>query len=118
MRCLSDSIFLELPARLVRRLLDLCRLSPDELQPGRRLDHGLSQGELAASIGVSRESVNKLLAGWKKDGWIDAGRGYVTVLRPSPLMRHASISFACVPTAGSVAARDASRTIARSQFPL
>jgi DNA-binding FadR family transcriptional regulator len=45
----------------------------------------ISQEELASFLGVSRQVVNQYLQGWKGRGWINLGRGSVTVLNEDAL---------------------------------
>ena len=45
----------------------------------------ISQEELANFLGVSRQVVNQYLQGWKARGWVDIGRGSVTVLDQAAL---------------------------------
>jgi CRP-like cAMP-binding protein len=40
----------------------------------------VTQGELASALAVSRESVNKQLNFFQREGWIALGRGWVRVL--------------------------------------
>lgn len=77
--------FLDVPSRLYRRLLDLGRYDSRREGNGVRIQHGLSQRELADSIGASREALNKVLGEWKRAGLVDGGRGYIVVLDASAL---------------------------------
>jgi len=45
----------------------------------------LSQEELAASLGVTRQSIHRILKEWQKDSWISIGYGDVDVLKPERL---------------------------------
>jgi CRP-like cAMP-binding protein len=73
----EDAALLDAPARLAKRLLSLGQFH------GQRTGHGItlriSQEDLASFLGVSRQVVNQYLQGWKGRGWIDLGRGVVTV---------------------------------------
>jgi CRP-like cAMP-binding protein len=82
--CLALS-FLELPSRFYARLLYLSRIDSRRESDGIRINHGLSQKELAGSIGVSRESLNRLLGEWKSAGFIQYGRGFILVCDPAAL---------------------------------
>ena len=57
--------------------------SAQRLRAGQRLRDGftlrLSQEELGSFLGVSRQVVNQYLQEWKGRGWVDLGRGAVTV---------------------------------------
>ena len=62
----EDTVFLALPMRLSRMLQDLAELFGRDDPNGVRIEHGLSQQELAESVGSSREAVNRLLSGWQQ----------------------------------------------------
>lgn len=81
---LADFAFLDLNQRLAKRLLDLAIVQQD----GRDLSGaqiGITQAELASMLGVSRESVNKQLNQFARDGWIALRRGVITLKRPDSL---------------------------------
>ena len=83
---LSLSIrFLDLPSRFYQRLLYLSRYDSIQDGNGVRIHHGLSQQELADSIGATREALNKLISEWKRSGLLDYGRGYIVVSDPAAL---------------------------------
>lgn len=67
------------PGRFHARLLDLARHGSRPTGDGLRIDHGLSQRELADSIASSREALNRLMTDWKHSGLIDYGRGFVVI---------------------------------------
>lgn len=69
----------DFPSRFYLRLLYLSRSGSRHESGGFRIQHGLSQKELADSIATSRESLNRLLAEWKQAGFIDYGRGFVVI---------------------------------------
>jgi CRP/FNR family transcriptional regulator, cyclic AMP receptor protein len=71
---LTDLSFLDLPHRLAKRLIALAQRNPT--------DSGhiqVTQAELAALLSVSRESVNKQLNAFQREGWLELSRGGVTV---------------------------------------
>jgi CRP-like cAMP-binding protein len=61
---LADSVFLDVPGRTAKRLLELAG-DADEFQLP------LTQEELAGLVGASRERVNKAIAQFIRLGWID-----------------------------------------------
>lgn len=65
---LEDAVFLDLPARLAKRLLELAEKHGVKTDEGLRIDLRLSQHELANSTGASRESVNRLLGQFQDRG--------------------------------------------------
>ncbi|MGE4080942.1 MAG: Crp/Fnr family transcriptional regulator [Reyranella sp.] len=83
---IEDSTFLDLPARLSKSLLSLV--------DGRDRAAGaiirISQEELAAMLGVSRERVNRQLAVWCDLGILEQRRGRVVVRDESALARMAN----------------------------
>jgi len=75
----EDSALLNSPTRLARRLLSLSRLH--ERAPasgGIRLS--MSQQDMARFLGLSRQVVNQYLQQWKAQGWVELGRGRITLL--------------------------------------
>jgi CRP-like cAMP-binding protein len=79
---LEDSAFLDLPARLAKRLLSLAKYYGDSSQETALTGIQISQAELGQLIGTSRESINKHLQYWRGRGWITLGRGRVTIEAP------------------------------------
>jgi CRP/FNR family transcriptional regulator, cyclic AMP receptor protein len=66
---LADAVFLDVPARTAKRLLELADDADEFKLP-------VTQEELAAMVGASRERVNKALALFARLGWLEAkGRG-------------------------------------------
>lgn len=76
--------------RLYRRLVSLAAVRGSRRGDGILISHGLYQRELAASIGASREVVNKQLAEWRDAGLIELGRKFVIVRNPVGLMQAVS----------------------------
>jgi len=74
----TDLVFLDLPHRLAKHLLTLASAHADG-HSARRPRLQVTQGELASMLGVSRESVNKQLNQFSRDGWITLSRGAVTI---------------------------------------
>jgi len=85
---LTDLAFLDLPQRLAKRLLNL---AASQAQAGARpvppagVRLRITQSELASMLGVSRESVNKQLNQFARQGWIALGRASVTLRDPEAL---------------------------------
>jgi CRP/FNR family transcriptional regulator, cyclic AMP receptor protein len=87
---IEDASFLDVPGRLAKRLLDLADRHGVETVHGLEIALKLSQSELAAMIGASRESVNKQL-GWMRDHqWIALERQHIILLRPEELRKRSS----------------------------
>jgi CRP/FNR family transcriptional regulator len=77
-----------LPAepRLARTLLRLATLDPRVTRAGAVIDLGLSQSDLGELTGLARESINKLLRGWRDAGWIGVD-GRTITLADLPALR-------------------------------
>jgi CRP-like cAMP-binding protein len=71
-----DYAFLNLRGRLAKVLLEKA-VPVRELAPEGRL--GLTQGELAAMVGVSRENVNRQLKEWQRQHLIALSQGWITL---------------------------------------
>jgi CRP/FNR family transcriptional regulator, cyclic AMP receptor protein len=84
---IQDATFLDVPARLARILLELATSpgSPDLPPPGAIIPDRMKQGELASLVGATRESINKWLGSFEKQGLINYDKGQITLLRPSGL---------------------------------
>jgi CRP-like cAMP-binding protein len=84
---IQDATFLDVPARLARVLLDLAGEpgAADLPPPGAVLPDRMKQGELAALVGATRESINKWLGSFERQGLIAYDKGQITLLRPSGL---------------------------------
>lgn len=71
---LADAVFLDVPARTAKRLLELSGDADKFVLP-------ITQEELAGMVGASRERVNKALSVFVKLGWIEIeGRNRYTIL--------------------------------------
>jgi CRP/FNR family transcriptional regulator, cyclic AMP receptor protein len=79
----EDSALLAAPQRLARRLLSLAKLHGHDSQKGVQLI--ISQEEMGRFLGLSRQVVNQYLQDWKASGWVDLGRGKVTVVDEAAL---------------------------------
>ena len=74
----EDSALLPVPPRLARRLLSLAKLHGRPSPKGIQLI--ISQEEMGRFLGLSRQAVNQYLQEWREKGWVDVGRGKVTIL--------------------------------------
>jgi CRP-like cAMP-binding protein len=81
----EDAAFLELPARLAKRLLFLSHHFGFDTPRGRRLAATLPHRELANHMNVARESISRLMQKWRKEGVIDEHRGVIVLLDPKRL---------------------------------
>jgi len=80
--------FLDLTGRLAARLGRLCEDQGERLPDGSvRLEANLTQSDLAAMIGATRQSVNKLLGEFEERGLIRVERESILVPKLEALMR-------------------------------
>jgi CRP-like cAMP-binding protein len=71
---LEDRTFLEVPARLAKQLLWLAENHGARSGSGAQIELRLSQQELGDLIGATRESVNKYLSEWTRQGMLRQAR--------------------------------------------
>jgi CRP-like cAMP-binding protein len=82
--------FLDMTGRLAARLARLAQDSGIPAEDGTiRLDRPFTQGELAAMIGATRQSVNKLLGMFVEDGLLRIDRDTIVVIDLPGLLRAA-----------------------------
>jgi CRP-like cAMP-binding protein len=77
----EDIVFLGLPSRLAKVLIQLSRRAPATTPQKLRV----TQRDLSQMIGVSRESANKQLREWERKRWVRLERGSVVILAPNAL---------------------------------
>ena len=77
---LADAMFLDVPGRTAKRLLELSGGADSFTLP-------ITQEELAGMVGASRERVNKALSSFAKLGWVRAMDGHYTILKREALMQ-------------------------------
>jgi CRP/FNR family transcriptional regulator, cyclic AMP receptor protein len=76
----ADAAFLDVRARLVKRLLDLADGQGQAGPEGVVIVSKLTQSHLASMVGTTRESINKALQYYIKKGWLRHERGRLTLL--------------------------------------
>jgi CRP-like cAMP-binding protein len=82
---IEDAAFLDLSARLAKRLLSLAKTHGKPDPRGVRIAFKVSQQDLARMIGATRERVNKELALWREGGLIAVEDGAIVIRRPENL---------------------------------
>src|SRR5215471_367082 len=84
---IQDATFLDVPARLARILLELAGGDGgDDLPPpGAVIPDRMKQAELASLVGATRESINKWLGSFERQGLISIEKGQITLLKPGAL---------------------------------
>jgi CRP/FNR family transcriptional regulator, cyclic AMP receptor protein len=84
----EDVAFLGLESRLAKQLLRLATRHGRRSAGGEiTIDAKLSQRELGQMIGLSRESINKQLSAWQREGFVRVEEGTITLLDPDELRR-------------------------------
>jgi CRP-like cAMP-binding protein len=86
----EDTLFLNLPLRLAKKLLSFSRAYGEEAAEGIRIDLKLSQEEWGDLVGTTRESINKQMRKWTEDGILRIEHGYVVLLKPVELEKLAA----------------------------
>ncbi len=81
----DDTNFLSLPARLAKRLLELSTSYGLETRRGTRIELRLTQTELGALVGTTRESVNKQLRDWEEKEIVETDEGHLLIHRSDRL---------------------------------
>ena len=86
---LADLIFVDVPGRVAKQLLQLAQRFGTQEGGALRVTHDLTQEEIAQLVGASRETVNKALADFVHRGWIQLQGKSVVVLDEDRLRRRA-----------------------------
>ena len=81
----SGVAFLDLPARVALKLLDLAEEYGEPFEGATRIARRVSQRELAGMVAASREKVNRVIAALVEDGAIRQDAGHITILDPERL---------------------------------
>ncbi|MHB8669715.1 MAG: Crp/Fnr family transcriptional regulator [Acidimicrobiales bacterium] len=79
---LADTVFLDVPGRTAKRLLELAG-AEDEFQLP------ITQEELAGMVGASRERVNKAIAAFVRLGWLEQSERRYRIVDRAQLTRRA-----------------------------
>jgi len=86
---LADLIFVDVPGRVAKQLLQLAQRFGTVDGGQLRVTHDLTQEELAQLVGASRETVNKALADFAQRGWLRLEGKSVVILDRERLSRRA-----------------------------
>jgi CRP/FNR family cyclic AMP-dependent transcriptional regulator len=81
----ADLVFLNLSQRVAKYLLDR------RLADSRSINNRLTQSEVAASIGASRQRVNACLRDFERQGWISMESRRLRIIDPDGLARGAGL---------------------------
>ena len=82
---IEDTVFLQIPHRLAKRLLTLAGTHGMPYRSGVKLTIRLSQEELGHMLGATRESVNKGLRSLQAKGVLCYHEGYIVIPSPTAL---------------------------------
>jgi CRP/FNR family transcriptional regulator len=77
---IEDLVFLDLPGRVAKLLLDQSELFGSTIVP-------LTQEDLAAFVGATRVAVNRVLVELERRGAVKLGRGQIEVVDPATLKK-------------------------------
>jgi CRP/FNR family transcriptional regulator, cyclic AMP receptor protein len=83
----EDLIFLDVYGRVAKKLLELADTHGTKVADGIRIDVRLTQQELAAMVGASRESVNKVMGYFSDKDFISSDKHRITLHRITDLKR-------------------------------
>ena len=86
---LADLIFTDVPGRVAKTLLQLANRFGTHEGGALRVNHDLTQEEIAQLVGASRETVNKALATFAHRGWIRLEGKSVLIVDTEHLPRRA-----------------------------
>lgn len=81
----SSLALLDTPGRLARKLLELAHDHGQAEPGGVRINLTLTQSDLASLIGATRESVNKALGAFRRQGLILTRPGHIVIVEPDVL---------------------------------
>ena len=84
---IEDLLFLDVHGRVAKKLLELAELHGERTADGIRIDMRLTQGELAAMVGASRESVNKVMGYFTDKRFLTTDKYRITITRLADLRR-------------------------------
>lgn len=82
---IEDLLFLDVHGRVAKKLLELAELHGERTPDGIRINMRLTQGELAAMVGASRESVNKVMGYFTDKHFLTTDKYRVTITRLADL---------------------------------
>ena len=88
---LADLIFTDVPGRVAKTLLQMAGRFGTRDGGVLRVNHDLTQEEMAQLVGASRETVNKALADFASRGWLRLDGKSVIIMDPERLARRARV---------------------------
>ena len=86
---IGDTIFLDVRARLCKKLLELADTFGEEVEQGVEIAIPLRRRDLANMVGASREGMKRYLTELEGEGSVQIDKQRITLLRPEELRRNA-----------------------------
>jgi len=87
----ADLVFLDLPGRVAKLLAGLAAERGSATPDGIELDAALTQTDLAGMVGASRQSVNQILQGFARRGYLQVRGRRIVIHRLDLLRRRAGL---------------------------
>jgi CRP-like cAMP-binding protein len=87
----ADLVFLDIHGRMAKLLLTLASERGEETADGILLDLNLTQADLAAMVGGSRQSVNQTLRSFESRGYLQIEGRTIRLRKPAELRRRAGL---------------------------
>jgi CRP/FNR family cyclic AMP-dependent transcriptional regulator len=87
----ADAAFLDVPGRVAKRLIELAEAQGTQTPDGVRIGIPLTQEELAAMIGATREGVNRALSTFASMGVVERRGRYYVLKNVEALRRRAAM---------------------------
>jgi CRP-like cAMP-binding protein len=87
----ADLVFLDIHGRMAKLLLTLAAERGEETADGILLDLNLTQADLAAMVGGSRQSVNQTLRSFESRGYLEIEGRTIRLRKPTELRRRAGL---------------------------
>ena len=81
----EDLLFLDVHGRVAKKLLELAETNGARTPEGIRIEMKLTQSDLAAMVGASRESVNKVMSYLLDKQYVSVEKRKITVMRLAEL---------------------------------
>lgn len=83
----EDLLFLDVHGRVAKKLLELAETNGARTPEGIRIEMKLTQSDLAAMVGASRESVNKVMSYLLDKQYVSVEKRKITVMRLTELRK-------------------------------
>lgn len=87
---IENMYFLSVPVRLAKRLLTLSRAYGRQTSDGIMIDLHLPQDELGRMLGVTRQSISRILRSWEEQSWIKLQYGRLLLCNEAALLNVAA----------------------------